>query len=278
MKNHLIYQSLRLTNSKNGLKKIAVTFLLFILSNISCIGQDNIKNEKNNSKVKCRTTYSCNAQGKDCFIQEKQYFNPFGNKIKIDEYIFDEVYRSTMFHYNNMNKLDSISVDFINNKTLNSTTTFLYDQKGNLIEERTNAASKEIHLTEYIYNQEGQLVLEIHKTNNQTITEKKFFYDESKNRYKEVEKYFSDGSEDVILKYFDENHKEIKVDFGGDAIENYYYDKNQNLIKVNRCNKLGVIESIEELTYNHGLLETSIVKNTANEVGMFYKFEYDFFD
>ncbi len=277
MKTHLAYLNLMSIDLKNGLNKNIKLLLISLLFPISINSQNNeMTRNLPQKKINTITTYSCNPEGIDCFIHEKKYFNQNGNHIKTEEFSLNEVYKTITNYYNQQNRLDSVVVNLSNNNQKNYTSTYKYDLNGKLIEEVTKSVNNIKDSTEFIYNQDGQLIIEIHKSNNQKIIEKNFFYDDSKNNYKETIKYFPEEDEEVILKYYSQNNLLEKIVYQGHT-ETYIYS-NHKLIQKNFLNKINEIEDIEIHKYKNDLIESSIVKNSNNEISMYFKYEYNFYD
>lgn len=164
-----------------------------------------------------------------------------------------------------------------NNNEKNYTSTFKYDLNGKLIEEVTKSVKNIKDSKEFVYNQDGQLIIEIHKSNNQKIIEKIFFNDDSKNNYKETIKYFPEKDVEIILKHYNQNDTVKEIVYFS-FIEKYTYDSNNKLIERSYVNKNNIIEQSQIYSYKNDLLESSYMKTPENQIDMYCKYEYSYFD
>lgn len=267
-----------LIDLKNGLNKSIRLLLLSLLFPTSISSQNNeMTRSLPQKKINTITTYSCSPEGIDCFIHEKKYFNQNGNHIKTEEFSLNDVYKTTTYYYNPQNRLDSVVVNLSNNNEKNYTSTFKYDLNGKLIEEVTKSVKNIKDSKEFVYNQDGQLIIEIHKSNNQKIIEKIFFNDDSKNNYKETIKYFPEKDVEIILKHYNQNDTVKEIVYFS-FIEKYTYDSNNKLIERSYVNKNNIIEQSQIYSYKNDLLESSYMKTPENQIDMYCKYEYSYFD
>jgi len=266
-----------LIDLKSGLNASGKLLLIMIVAIFNkCYGQINNKaTEILQKRVRCQIMYSCSPDGTDCFILEKKYFNKNGSQQKTEEFILNEVYKTSRYFYNKSGLLDSIVVDFSKNSLQNYSTSFKYNSNGNLIEEKMKALGEITGQKEFIYNN-GQLISEVHSGDNKKIIEKKYFYDENKNNYKEIVKYFPEKDEEIILKYYNQQNVLVKIVYPGHK-EIYFYDNNNKLVKKNFINNIDEIEESEVIAYNNELLASSIIQNANQEISLYIKFEYDYF-
>lgn len=283
------------------------TILLFFLFNLTnqVAGQkiyavDTLMKQK---KVKAKTQYECDENGKNCKILHQRQFDLNGQLIENIEFSAGKPFLTAYYHYNKFNKIDSVYRQFAGQKKYVSEV-FKFDNMGNLIEYQTCIESPGCSTNEkYLYDNDNNLITKIEFREGVPDTRYDYIYDTKGNNIKVITKYLSYSNERSKLNFYNESHQVIKsksYDENNNAIDSseYSYDKNGNLISLNWMGGLGTksfytydtdgneieyrsvsfenqISDQRVMTYKNKLVQTRI-HYEGKIVKYFFKFDYLF--
>lgn len=227
-----------------------------------------------NLKVRTMTQYDCDSTGNNCFVISRKFFDTLGQLYRSEDYINGEVYLVTEYSFSPNNKPDTV-FQILSGQERKPVIVYKYDATGNKTEQIQNSLNSEVEIrTFFTYNGAKQLLSEIVKQDNKAISEKRIFYDSSNNVIKTIEKYYPDGAPETTLLLYDRFNRISKIKYS-DREEEYVYDDNQNLVKVNYLEPGNRIRETSLLTYSDQLLVSSITFQDKS-ILFYFKYTYEF--
>ena len=222
---------------------------------------------------------------KSGYITEKLEFNAEGQNMTYQKFFYDkknnlietqfldsegtQIYGHTYFKYDDKN-------NFIEQSNNDSKETYVYNEKGNLIEEKSQTSYSS---SRYVYKYDNKNLLieeEMYFEEGEPPYKKTFLYDEKNRLVKELE-YNQKGKVRLTMEYgYDKSGKMIKKPFiseGVVATNNLVYKNNllieENIIKANKqIGKLEYIynkELVKEIKHSYNIDDGETITYTGSE-------------
>ncbi|WP_144884898.1 hypothetical protein [Lacibacter cauensis] len=250
---------------------------LFNIHYATLYAQDFLPDAKvmQNKKVKTVTQFDCDSTGNNCFILNRKYYDKLGQLYLSEDYAQGQVYLTTTYSYFQKDKIDTV-FQTVQDQEKRPVVIYVYDAAGNKVEQLQYSLNTEPVLrTVYSYNNAQQVQTEIVKQGQKAISEKKFFYDTSGNVSKTIEKYYPDGLPETILFFYDRLNRCSKIKYS-DREEEYFYDNEANLVKINFLEYGTNSREVSLLNYSDQLLISSKTFQ-HNDVLFYFKYTYEFY-
>lgn len=205
--------------------------------------------------VSCRQWYGDNSQ--DSFYTSIAIFYDESNRLKQKELLFfdDEINISGTKDYIYDEKGNLIEESYVDSEGGSYTNEYIYDTNGNIIK-IVYASPVEETITEYTYDDRGNVIKEVFTDSNGATCSREYTYDMEGNVTQEIYEDFTDLSPVLgVWSYiYDETGnmtKRIWADLDGNVIKSYHYsyDTDGHLVKYICETSDGVVEEMADYGY-----------------------------